>query len=74
MSWKPAWKIVNDDDIWRTNAQAFETKDEAEASARTRFEAWTATTAWTALWSDEPVNYARVDGRDRMINREEPKS
>ena len=49
----------------------FATKDEALASAASRFAVWTVPEDFTAVESDEPVNY-RWDKEqgDVMINRE----
>lgn len=69
MSWKPAF-IIKGEEKPCTNAQAFATKDEALASAHNRFMNWTVPTDYTALESDEPVNY-RWDKEtgDEPVNR-----
>jgi hypothetical protein len=48
-----------------TNSQVFDTEKEALDSARDRFMRWTAPTGFTAEQCDGPVNYVRVDGRDK---------
>lgn len=68
MSWKP-WFEFHDGE-WATNAQAFATKEEAEASARARFSVWTMPIGWEVRESDEPVNYAWDHG-DVMLQRAE---
>lgn len=68
MSWKPVFQMS--DGRWYDNAQRFATKEEALASAAARFQVWTAPNGYDAHESDELVNYARIDGRDEMINRE----
>lgn len=56
------------------NAQRFATRKEAEDSARARFRVWMMPKGWEVDESDDPVNYAIVEGRDTPINRvkEEP--
>lgn len=54
MSWKPTFQL---DGKWCYNAQAFATKEEALASAESRFMRWTSPTAFDAHESQEPVNY-----------------
>jgi hypothetical protein len=68
MSWKPYFEFPGGE--WATNAQAFATKEEALESAAARFAVWTMPIGYEARESDEPVNYAIVDGRDVMVNRE----
>lgn len=70
MSWKPAFKFRGQKELG-TNGQVFATKDEALASAAARFTVWTMPEDFTAVESDEPVNY-RWDKEqgDVMINRE----
>ena len=64
-SWKPVWKIHGEGNKWCGNAQRFATEAEAKESAHARFMVWTATTDFSALPSDDPVNYERVDGYDQ---------
>ncbi len=68
-NWKPAF-IIKGEDKPCTNAQTFATREEALASAEARFMRWTTPTGFTAVETDEPVNYAHIDGHDVMINRE----
>lgn len=56
MSFKPAF-ILPGESKPCTNAQAFATHEEANASARSRFQRWTMPTDYTVVESDEPVNY-----------------
>ena len=65
MSFKPGFKLPGEPDLC-TNAQAFATYEEAEASAQARFMVWTMPTDYGVVESDEPVNYRRVNGRDIM--------
>tara|TARA_R100001377_G_scaffold79008_1_gene57003 strand:+ start:828 stop:1055 length:228 start_codon:yes stop_codon:yes gene_type:complete len=41
----------------QTNAQVFETKEEALGSASDRFQRWTMPTGFDAVFSEDPVNY-----------------
>lgn len=59
MSWKPEVKTGNDNE-WYGNALAFETKEEAEYSARELMNRWMLVVDCRAVESDEPVNY-RID-------------
>ena len=68
MSFKPMVSTGSDPKFYG-NAQAFATKQEAEDSAHDLFNRWTLCTGHKAEESDEPVNYVRVDGHDKMINR-----
>lgn len=70
MSWKPVFQMPYDP-VWYDNAQRFATKEEAMASASDRFSVWTMPTAYDAHESNDPVNYARIQGQDVMINREQ---
>lgn len=67
-SFKPVFQMRNDP-VWYDNAQRFATKEEALASAESRFARWTAPAAFAAHESDDPVNYTFVDGMDQMVNR-----
>ena len=67
MSYRPMFEVQGS---WAGNAQRFATYEEAEASAKARFMVWTMPTAWRVDESDDPVNYAWVDGRDVPVNRE----
>lgn len=61
MSFKPEFQ-TGSDPKWYSNAQAFETYDEAYASAAARYQVWTLATAFRAVESDEPVNYKWDNG------------
>lgn len=60
-SYRPEFLVAGE---WCANAQRFATHEEADNSARARFQAWTIPTDCRAVASDDPVNYARVEGRD----------
>lgn len=66
MPWKPAF-IIPGEDKPATNAQVFATRDEALASAQARFMVWTMPSDFTAVETDEPVNYVRRAGWDEMV-------
>tara|TARA_R110000824_G_scaffold68054_4_gene176292 strand:- start:147 stop:371 length:225 start_codon:yes stop_codon:yes gene_type:complete len=52
-----------------TNAQVFETQEEAESSAIDRFRVWTMPVDYSTEMCEGPVNYVRVNGRDeRKVN------
>lgn len=68
MSWKPEFCVQG---AWYDNAQRFDTREEAEASARARFAVWTMPCDWRAVESDDEVNYVRRDGVDVMITKRE---
>lgn len=59
MSWKPEVKV---DGQFCQNSLVFATREEAELSAKDLFNRWMLTTDHRAVESDEPVNYAIVDG------------
>lgn len=61
-SWKPEVRVANDD-TWYGNGTRFATKEEAEAYTRDLEMRWTAVREARAVETDEPVNYALVDGR-----------
>jgi hypothetical protein len=70
MSFKPMFEVQGQ---WCGNAQAFATREEAEASAKARFNVWTVPSGYRADESDEPVSY-RWDfatGTDVPLNRYE---
>lgn len=69
VSWKPEWKVEGK---FYPNGQAFATREEAEASAKSRYNAWTQAEDHRAVESDQPVNYVRVDGRDVPIEDAPP--
>ena len=64
MSYKPQWELSGE---WAGNAQRFATKAEAEASAKARFQVWTAPTEYRAVESDDPANTRFANGRDERI-------
>jgi hypothetical protein len=65
-NWKPAF-IIKGEDKPSTNAQVFATREEALASAQDRFMRWTVPTDFTAVETEDPVNYTRRLGFDEMI-------
>lgn len=67
MNWKPAFKFRGQDDLG-TNAQVFATKEEALDSARERFMVWTMPEDYTAIETDDPVNYTRKNGWDEPVH------
>ena len=50
------------------NAQRFATYQEALDSASARFRVWTQPLGFRVEESDDPVNYERVDGRDKALD------
>jgi len=62
MSWKPEVQVKGEGDRWHKNGLAFATKEEAAASAKDLYSKWTLTTAHRATESEDPVNYAWVNG------------
>lgn len=65
MSWRPMF-IFKDGNSFG-NAQRFATREEALASARDRFFAWTVPIDYSIEESIDDVNYKRVDDRDVFI-------
>jgi hypothetical protein len=61
MSFKPEVSTGNDPKFYG-NALRFATKEEAEASAFDLAMRWLAVREWRVVESDDPVNYAIVDG------------
>lgn len=61
MSFKPS---VSTDGgaTFNENALAFATREEAELSAKDLMARWMLVTDWRVVESDQPVNYALVDG------------
>lgn len=59
MSWKPEVLVQG---TWSRNGVAFTTRTEALASARDLMGRWLLVEDCRAVESDEPVNYAIVDG------------
>ena len=64
MSYKPEFEV---DGKWCDNAQRFATRAEAQQSASERYMSWTLPTGCRAAESDDPVNYKRVNGRDKHV-------
>lgn len=62
MSWKPEFQVGNDDN-WYANALVFATREEAQVSADSTFNAWTSCAARRIVESDAAVNYRIVDNR-----------
>ena len=63
MSWKPEVKVTNNGGQWSQNNLAFATEAEALESARDLFNRWFLCEDFRAAESDQPVNYAIVDGK-----------
>jgi len=63
VSWKPQVQVKGEGDKWHDNALRFATKEEAAANAADLYSRWTLTTAHRAAESEDPVNYAWVDGK-----------
>ena len=51
----------------KTNAQVFESQEEAESSARDRFRVWTMPVDFSTEVCEGPVNYLRTNGRDERL-------
>jgi hypothetical protein len=69
MSWKPE-VIADSTGKWYPNALCFATKEEAEANALDLSMRWFAVRDWRAVESDDPVNYAWVDGKLVRLEKE----
>lgn len=65
-SFKPVFQMPHDPN-WYDNAQRFATKEEALASAATRFAVWTTPTAYDTHESEDLVTYVRVEGQDHPV-------
>lgn len=61
MSWKPE-VIADNSGKWCGNGLRFATREEAEANVRALESRWFLVRATRVVESDEPVNYAWVDG------------
>ena len=68
MSYKPVVQVSGEGAKWHDNALRFATIEEAKANARDLMMRWMAVTACDAHESDDPVNYAMVDGRAVFLN------
>jgi hypothetical protein len=62
MSWKPE-VIADNSGKWCGNALRFATRAEAEANVLDLAMRWTSVRDTRVVESDEPVNYAWIDGR-----------
>ena len=62
MSFKPE-VIADSSGKWTGNALAFATREEAEANVRDLMYRWMAVREVRVVESDEPVNYAWVNGQ-----------
>ena len=62
MSFKPE-VIADSSGEWCPNALAFATREEAEANVRDLMGRWMAVRETRVVESDEPVNYAWVNGK-----------
>lgn len=62
MSFKPE-VIVDNSGKWAGNALRFATREEAEANVRNLANRWMLVCNTRVVESDEPVNYAWVDGK-----------
>lgn len=67
-SYKPVVQVSGEGEKWYDNALRFATVEEARTSARDLMMRWMAVTACDAHESDEPVNYAWVDGKAVFLN------
>ena len=66
MSWKP--EVISDrGGKWTGNACRFATRQEADAYVHDLMMRWTAVTGWRSTPSDDPVNYAWVDGKAKPL-------
>jgi hypothetical protein len=64
MSYKPEVRVNGS---FHPNALVFATREEAEQSARELMGRWTLVTDYRAVESDQPVNWALVDGDLRAV-------
>jgi len=62
MSFKTACHIIGEKTVGY-NALRFETEEEASAYGRDLFSRWMMLESFEVESSDDPVNYARVDGK-----------
>lgn len=70
MSYKPG-VVTDDSGKLYTNALAFATREEAQASADELMSRWLLVRSTGVIESDEAVNYRFVDGRNVRIIAEE---
>jgi hypothetical protein len=69
MNWKPEVMLAGESDKWHQNALVFATKEEAEQSARDLYNRWALTIGYRAAESNDPVNYALVDGQLKGVRQ-----
>ena len=67
MSYKPEVKVMNNGGQWSQNNLAFATYEEALESARDLYNRWILCEDFRAVESDQPVNYAIIDGVMREV-------
>lgn len=67
MSWKPE-VIADGTGQWVGNALRFATKEEAEANVYDLYQRWTLVRETRVVESDDPVNYAWIDGKLKGVN------
>ena len=61
MSFKPMIQTADCQDYFPNNT-AFATREEAERAAKDIYDRWWSSTDWRVDESDQPVNYAFIDG------------
>ncbi len=66
MSWKAEFQTCNDEK-WYTNSVRLATKEEAEWSAKDIANRWLLVTSWRVTESDDPVNWAVINGEMRLV-------
>ena len=71
MSFKPQVQTDSSGN-WYDNALRFATREEAEANASNLADRWFLVTDYRAVESEDPVNYAWIDGR--LVSVETPPS
>ena len=62
MSWKPEVEVVNEEGKWHGNGLRFATREEALSNATALMGRWMMVLQCRATKSDDPVNYAWVNG------------
>ena len=67
MSWKPE-VMVSGETKWCGNALRFATKEEAEANVSDLMGRWLLVEKTRVVESDEPVNYAWINGKLVAVN------
>lgn len=61
MSFKPMIQTADNSDYY-PNSTAFATREEAERAAKDIYTRWWSATDWRVDESDQPVNWAFIDG------------